>query len=274
MQLGFLNTVDPVIPTLPLGWPGPIRDPNISYTATAGQVTKDVAGALTGTTTANTFTWTSAFTIAAGSNLALYVFIGINAGTNRTITGMTWNGVAMTQVGARVGPFGDQGLYCFRLVNPDTGTQNLALTTNGSGTQQDFAVCYVALQNVDQTTPESATASDNDQTTNPVLTASPTGVLNGYPMCSVSSWDNDGSQSWTSAGGQTRIATGTGGTFSSMLDTMDAVNGPQNFSVTCNINAAYDADMLAVVAYPAAGSPVSMPVVDYTRLSFLHMMMR
>ena len=100
---------------------------------------------------------------ATGSNRAVYIALTVGADTthndsNIVITGITYGGFAMTQVGSNIhgnaGTFGYGAIY--RLVNPPTGAQTVSLAfTNVSPSAFDVITgASLSFFNVDQTTPD------------------------------------------------------------------------------------------------------------------------
>lgn len=93
-----------------------------------------------------TATWSHTCT---GSNLILLV--GVEVGAGNTITGVTYNGVSMSQVNLLAlggSTFGN--VYVFKLVGPSTGANNIVVTASAS----TFIYCAAtSFTGVDQTTP-------------------------------------------------------------------------------------------------------------------------
>lgn len=74
-----------------------------------------------------------------GSNLVLVVVVAWTASATRTVTGVTYNGVALTQVASarREVTFIDtsvSGVDIWYLINPATGTHNIIATVSAVGT--------------------------------------------------------------------------------------------------------------------------------------------
>ncbi len=79
------------------------------------------------TGTSNSFAHTC-----TGTNLTLVVSISLNSGGN-TVSGVTYNSVSMTQVQtARYHQSTAARMYTFILINPSTGSNNIAITTANS----------------------------------------------------------------------------------------------------------------------------------------------
>ena len=100
---------------------------------------------------------TYSMTVSAGSDLALVVGVSIEL-TARDVTGVTFNGDAMTQVGSDT-PSGDSfaEAQLFQLVNPDVVTGNVVVTLNTTG--RVISGAY-SMTGVDQTTPTGTAATD------------------------------------------------------------------------------------------------------------------
>ena len=93
-----------------------------------------------------TSTWSHTCT---GSDRIL--FVGVTVGTGMTVSGVTYNGVSMTQVAtlALGGAVFNNG-YIFRLVAPATGANNIVVTASADTFIYAAATSYTG---VDQTTP-------------------------------------------------------------------------------------------------------------------------
>lgn len=87
-------------------------------------------------------------TVGSNSNRALFAIVAFRS-TGYTVTAVTWNGVAMTQIGSKLAAGGGE-INLFGLINPATGNQTLSATwTGGSAT---VTLGAVSLYNVNQTT--------------------------------------------------------------------------------------------------------------------------
>lgn len=90
-------------------------------------------------------THTFSFTCGSGANRILFVATYRNAGTD-TVSGVTYNGVAMTVVNQKV--FGGNNIYLWYLVNPASGANNVVVTTTSS---LFCASCCVSYTGASQT---------------------------------------------------------------------------------------------------------------------------
>ena len=109
-----------------------------------GQVAFDAA---TTGTALNTNTLTFSHTVGAGgTNRLLTVGVSFD---NRAVTGVTYAGTAMTNIGTAANAPASASLW--RLTAPATGANDVAITMNGGGV--NIVGCAISLTGVDQTTP-------------------------------------------------------------------------------------------------------------------------
>jgi hypothetical protein len=95
--------------------------------------------------TGTTRTWSH--TCGAGADRLLLVHVEI-ASTNDWVTGVTYNGVAMTQI-AHEGDFATMSTYLYALVAPATGANNVVVTSSNSVA---IAGCSYSVANAKQMT--------------------------------------------------------------------------------------------------------------------------
>lgn len=105
-----------------------------------------------------------------GSNLILFVGLWVQDGGANTVTGVTYNGVAMTQVG-RVTNATTESTYLYFLVNPSTGANNIVASKSASDLIQLGAVSYTGAKQTGQ--PDASTTNTGTGTS---LTTSVTTV--------------------------------------------------------------------------------------------------
>lgn len=104
-------------------------------------------------------TKTISITVNSGSNKILLIHTGVEDGTDaeRPITGITFNGDALTKVGSLNDNVANITSETWRLLNPSEGTFNAVITYTGA---VDSSQVYSSVWNgVDQTTPFNATSS-------------------------------------------------------------------------------------------------------------------
>jgi hypothetical protein len=94
-------------------------------------------------------TYTKAHTC-TGSNRILFVGVSVQSTTD-DLTGITYNGVAMTRMGARVnGIAGSESQYLYMLVNPASGSNNVVFTCNATRTIRFNIVSYTGAHQSNQ----------------------------------------------------------------------------------------------------------------------------
>lgn len=150
----------------------------------------NATGSSTGAASSLTFSHTC-----TGSNLMLFVGAYVNI-TSETITGITQNGAAMTQVVKDVNS-SNSNLYLYDLPAPTTGANNIVISSSGSTFIGGVAMSYTGV-NQSVTIDNSGHQLSSGTTTN--LTASLTSVNDNCWMIMF--------------GGRQRVpAAGTGSTF-------------------------------------------------------------
>lgn len=116
----------------------------------------------------------------SGSERALYVAVIVGAGTDGSyaISGVTYNGVALTFLGRRHSNDATFGyVELWRLVNPASGTNTVSVSFTGTLAGSDVIIGgSVSFNNVDQTTPdENFTSAAGESTAPSVNVTSRTG---------------------------------------------------------------------------------------------------
>jgi hypothetical protein len=90
-----------------------------------------------------------------GSNRILWV--GILTGGGDTVTGVTYNGVAMTQASKNTSMPSTNVLYLYYLVNPATGSNNIVVSQTGSGYLNAASTSYFGASQTGQ--PDASTTN-------------------------------------------------------------------------------------------------------------------
>ena len=114
---------------------------------------------------ASSYTWAHT---CSGSNRYLVVCVSMN-GTDSTVTGATYNGVALTQL-VRLTRSSIEVLEYWYLINPPTGTHNIVVTKGGTVPGRPTVCGSRSYTGVNQTTPHGSTSSANGTTATPTLT--------------------------------------------------------------------------------------------------------
>lgn len=112
---------------------------------------------------------TLSFNHTCAANATLYVGVMTNDPT--TVSGVTYNSVAMTAQGT---PFNDGGnnfkLSVFKLLNPASGTNSVSVTISSSGTFRAVSVSYTGSDTLSQ--PNAASTNTANTTTISTTTTS------------------------------------------------------------------------------------------------------
>lgn len=87
-----------------------------------------------------------AFTVGSGSNRALFVAIRWVPGGAFTVSGVTYNGDALTSLGASI----DSGMQLWELANPDTSSGDLIIDPSTGLGDRDFIAHAYAFTGVEQ----------------------------------------------------------------------------------------------------------------------------
>jgi hypothetical protein len=160
---------------------------------------------------------TSAFTITSSGLLIVKVQAGLSTGVGFqvTITGVTWDGVAMTElIASRCGANLESQAKIYYLLNPALGNKVLSIsgTETGTSTQHDVAVGFECFSGHDTTTPLSgAAASTTESATS--LSAATTEAVSASEMATVLAANGSGTlTSLTPAGSDDYSAQNSGST--------------------------------------------------------------
>lgn len=157
-----------------------------------------------------------------GTDLALYVLIAERYDT--AITGVTYNGVALTQI--HQDNHGNiETTNVFRLLNPPTGAHDVVITQTAS---HDLAYTIISLTGVHQTTPEGTivggTGTSGTPTHDITLETDDLGL-------DLVAWYKPGSESMTVGANQTQQSNQTIGTLGGAVST-ETGNGTVTMSWT------------------------------------------
>ncbi len=151
------------------------------------------------TATSHSFTYNSGVT---GVNRILMVGISYRNNDSETVSAATYNGQAMTQVGT-VNNGTNGRVYIYRLVNPPTGNNTLAVTWN-SALNRGAVIGAITYSGVNQTNPTGTFASNTGNNTTPGVTVSSGagqvafGVVGGRTTSDYTATTTGATQLWTS----------------------------------------------------------------------------
>ena len=112
----------------------------------------------TSSSSASSTSWTFSHTCSGSDRVLLVGFFKFGGGDS--VTGVTYNGVSMTQLGKGVADASGY-VYLYGLVNPATGANNVVASSSASVQWYGEAVSYTG---VDQTTPFPDTEAYNSST--------------------------------------------------------------------------------------------------------------
>lgn len=137
--------------------------------------------------------------VCTGTNLLILAYVVDQSGVNDNVTGVTYNGVAMTQL---IKQQTYNKLYIYGLIAPATGSHSLiASRTNTTG---DFVVIGSSYMGVKQSGLPDATATNNLSSTGSIGTTITTVADNSWAFLGV---DNGGSATITASTNATLVAT-------------------------------------------------------------------
>lgn len=145
----------------------------------------------------NLDTWSDNFAVGAGSNRILIVTIYVNQG--RTVTALTYNGVALTQLGATQ----NTSSSTWYLIAPASGTHALAGTLSASS--NGFQIVAVSYTGANQSALDNSVVSASSSSTSFSQSLTPT-----VPNCLVigaTHDDGNGGRTFTAGTATTRRAT-------------------------------------------------------------------
>ena len=186
--------------------------------------------------------------VCTGANLLLLAYVVDSSGVNDNVTGVTYNGVAMTQL---VKQQTYKKLYIYGLVAPATGSNSLiASRTNTTG---DFVVIGSSYTGVSQTSLPDATGSNSLGSTGSIGTSVTTVANNCWAFLGV---DNGGSATITASTNATLVATqATDITSAFDNQTAGAITPAGAFSMTTTNGSSVDTNSV-VVSFAPPGTNV------------------
>lgn len=114
-----------------------------------------------------------------------YLVVGTLAQASGTCTGVTYNGVAMTQISSLLndGVSGLENIYLFGLANPATGANNIIASFSGSVTTGVLAVSYAGVAQSGQPEASNTTSGSSTSFGVSVTTLTNNAWLVGYFRC-------------------------------------------------------------------------------------------
>lgn len=207
------------------------------------------------TTTANVNTLTSSFTVTSANLLVVSTSIRSATDANRPVTGITFNGVALTKVREDQVDAQDIGTGIWYLVNPSVGTFNVVTTCTGA-INSKLTHMPMGLIGVDTASPVDTTGATANGTGTADVSVSVTTATNGAWCVDAVFCKDDTGITVSGAGHTQRQNTTDGGTIDvSALGTLEkATAGAQTLVWTAV--ASGEAWLTSGVAFkPSGGAP-------------------
>jgi hypothetical protein len=119
-----------------------------------------------------------------GTELILVVMVWTSFGA-KTVTGITYNGVALTEIGTDVDDAtGNRHLAVWYLVGPATGAHNIVITLNTTGNVSAISASYTGAS---QTGQPDSTAAQPSTSTGDLITSTTTVANNSWTILMVGS---------------------------------------------------------------------------------------
>lgn len=194
----------------------------------------------------STLQWSHACT---GSNRVLVVAVDTGAGGDDTVTGVTYDGVALTQVVKRQNQYaGHPYGYLYILINPGAGTNNIVVTTTGTPDLNGLAASYTGC---DQTTQPDASIYHDDNAVTTITTQITSVIDNcwGVLFCDDRS-NNTSSASTNTTKRETCTEIGR-----SLFDTNGVIHPAGLFSMVITTSGSFQGATLALTLTPNTTSP-------------------
>jgi hypothetical protein len=165
-----------------------------------------------------------------GSNLILWVSAGVNsADASDHVTGVTYNGVAMTRAVASINAVANEDpVYLYYLVAPATGAHNVVVSLNASKDVYSVASSYTGAAQTGQ--PDATTSGATGLGTANSLSMSLTVVASGCWVISAATDEQSGSPSAGTGLSSTRSSQ----TFESVTADTNGTVSTGSYSVTWN----------------------------------------
>lgn len=170
----------------------------------------------------------------SGNSRILFVMGSDKANSTTVVTGITYNGTALTQINSLVGNanLNDRAISLWYLVNPSSGANNVIVSASESVSLRFSAISYSGVRMINQ--PDGSDTSTGD-TVGSISTDITTTADNCWML--MFGKDQAGTNTYTSSTGDTmRLATDAGGHF--VVDTNSEISpaGSNTMTVSCGNN--------------------------------------
>ncbi len=217
-----------------------------AYSSSYNTITYDSQNSITLSSSANSMQWQH--TTGNGNDMLLLVSIDVfrSNGSPRTVTGITYGGIALTQASTKQYSTNAQILsYLYYLVNPSSGTKTIAVSFSGSTLAVGGSVTY---SNVDQTNPlqisGTNSGSGGSQSVNLIASGSNNKIIFGH----MGSYRTSSDYSVTEGSGQTIRLAQTSSTFKGRSSEKTVTSGSVSMTWTTSQTASWTA--IAAVIQP------------------------
>lgn len=170
---------------------------------------------------------------------------------SKTVSGVTWNGTAMTQIGSPVTANGGGfACYAFHLVAPDTGTHDLVSTISASGETYLGGIAYSGAAQTGQ--PDAVAVSNPSSSASSLVQSLTTIADNSWTACCML-----GDQGGVSAGAGSTTRGSVLNTAWGIFDSNAAVTpaGSTSMTVNCTASTARTGIIISIAPFVAGGSP-------------------
>lgn len=189
-----------------------------------------------------------------GSDRILFVQAIINTSSD-LVTGVTYNGVSMTQV-TTTSPNANRRIYLYYLVGPNTGANNVVITTSASTAIGGNAASYTGVAQSGTIIDVSTTATD---TSSPIDTTLTTTVDNCWAILLTTT---DTTTAFTASTNSTFRRANTTYVDARIFDSNGAVTPAGSFTMTVtntNVNGTSPAGTIMAAFAPAVAAATFIP---------------
>jgi hypothetical protein len=222
----------------------------------------DSASSTTLTSQASSMSWQH--TTGTGSDRLLLVTVDVfrSSGTPRTVTGITYDGVAMTQAASVQYSTNPQILsYLYYLVNPSSGTKTIAVSFSSNTYAVGGSVTYT---NVDQTSPLQVNNVNSGSSASQSVSLTASGTNNKLFFGHMGSYRTTSPSAYTvtEGSGQTNRWAQTGSTFKGRCSEKTVTSGYVSMTWTTSQTASWTA--IAAVIQPTRVSTQQTCEVEFS----------
>lgn len=184
-----------------------------------------------------------------------YLFLAVTCNVGGSITGATYNGVSMTELGNFAdGPFIMNESIVYGLANPASGANTVSIQTTGTGNVILYSAA-ASYTGVNQTTPNPHSASNSivgaTSLTLTIDTSSSPSTNNCWIICGSFT---DGNYTATAGAGTTKRSSGTTDDWVGVYDNDIAITPAGSDSLITDISTSSDIYMLGVSLAPVGAT--------------------